>query len=103
MNLHMRKQRRRSADQRLCFRYTDITIPLLSKPNIPSLLLSSVTVQPTRRLTSLPTLSFSYHDDKIDTRVINNNALISMLRSIFDIKYTLRWGSFNYEVWQESL
>ena len=33
--LHMRKQRRRSgnreADQRLCFRYIDSTIPLLSK------------------------------------------------------------------------
>ena len=27
--LPMRKQRRRSADQRLCFRYTDSTFPLL--------------------------------------------------------------------------
>ena len=27
----------READQRLCFRYTDSTIPLLSKPKIPSL------------------------------------------------------------------
>ena len=43
-NLHMRKQRRRSAsrlnreaDQRLCFRYTDSTIPLLSKSKISSL------------------------------------------------------------------
>ena len=38
--LHMRKQRRRSAfgnreaDQRLCFRYIDITVPLLSKSKI---------------------------------------------------------------------
>ena len=34
------------ADQRLCFRYTDSTIPLLSKFKISSLLPSSVTVQP---------------------------------------------------------
>ena len=34
------------ADQRLCFRYTDSTIPLLSKSKISSLLPSSVTVQP---------------------------------------------------------
>ena len=50
--LHMRKQRRRSAcgnreaDQRLCFRYTDSTIPLLPKYEIISLLPCSVTVQP---------------------------------------------------------
>ena len=34
------------ADQRLCFRYTDSTIPLLSNSKISSLLPSSVTVQP---------------------------------------------------------
>ena len=48
--LHMRKQRRRSgnreADQRLCFRYTDSTIPLLPKSKILSLYPSSVAVQP---------------------------------------------------------
>ena len=36
----------READQRLCFRYTDSTIPLLFKSKILSLLPSSVTVQP---------------------------------------------------------
>ena len=38
----------READQRLCFRYTDIcsTIPLLPKSEIPMLLPSSVTAQP---------------------------------------------------------
>ena len=36
----------READQRLCFRYTDSTILLLSKSKISSLLPSSVTVQP---------------------------------------------------------
>ena len=34
------------ADQHLCFRYTDITIPPLSKSKISSLYPSSVTVQP---------------------------------------------------------
>ena len=34
------------ADQRLCFRYTDSTISLLSKSKISSLCPSSVTVQP---------------------------------------------------------
>ena len=36
----------READQRLCFRYTDSTIPLLSKSLISSLKVSSVAVQP---------------------------------------------------------
>ena len=36
----------READQRLCFRYTDSTIPLLLKYKISSLQPSSVTVQP---------------------------------------------------------
>ena len=36
----------READPRLCFRYTDSTIPLLSKYKISSLEPSSVAVQP---------------------------------------------------------
>ena len=36
----------READQRLCFRYIDSTIPLLSKSEISSLYTSSVAVQP---------------------------------------------------------
>ena len=36
----------READQRLCFRYTDSTIPLLLKSEISSLSPSSVVVQP---------------------------------------------------------
>ena len=35
-----------AADQRLCFRYTDNTMPLLLKSEISSLLPSSVAVQP---------------------------------------------------------
>ena len=34
------------ADQHLCFRYTDSTIPLLTKSELSSLLSSSVVVQP---------------------------------------------------------
>ena len=53
--LYMRKQRRRSAsrlsvnreaDQRLCLRYTDSTIPLLPKSEISSLSPFSEAVQP---------------------------------------------------------
>ena len=36
----------READQRLCFRYIDSTIPLLPKYEMSSLSLSSVVVQP---------------------------------------------------------
>ena len=36
----------READQRLCFRYTDSTIPVLPKIEISSLELSSAAVQP---------------------------------------------------------
>ena len=36
----------READQRLCFRYTDSTIPLLPKSEISNLKPSSVAVQP---------------------------------------------------------
>ena len=36
----------READQRLCFRFTESTIPLLSKSEISSLYPSSVAVQP---------------------------------------------------------
>ena len=36
----------READQRICFRYTASTIPLLPKPEISSLKPSSVAVQP---------------------------------------------------------
>ena len=40
------KTQNQEADQRLCFRYTDSTIPLLSKSDISTLQPSSVAVQP---------------------------------------------------------
>ena len=50
------------ADQRLCFRYIDSTIPLLSKSEISSLWPSSVVVQPglCRTRSETRTLVFSY-------------------------------------------
>ena len=44
--LHTRKQRRRSADQRLCFRYSNSIFPLPSKSEISSLESSSVAARP---------------------------------------------------------
>ena len=50
----------READQRLCFRYTDSTIPLLPLSEISSLLPSSVAVQPglCRTWSELPKTGF---------------------------------------------
>ena len=50
----------READQHLCFRYTDSTIPLLSKSLISSLYLSSVVVQPGFRGTWSETLKTGF-------------------------------------------
>ena len=44
--LLLRKQSNREADQRLCFRYTDTTIPPLPKSEFSNLYPSSVAVQP---------------------------------------------------------
>ena len=51
----------READQRLCFRYIDSTIPLLSKSEISSIYPSSVAVQPglCRTMSETRTLVFS--------------------------------------------
>ena len=51
----------READQRLCFRYIDSMIPLLSKSETSSLLPSSVAVQPSlcRTRSETSTLDFS--------------------------------------------
>ena len=53
----------RKADQCLCFRYIDSTIPLLSKSEISSLWPSSVDVQPglCRTRSETRTLVFSCH------------------------------------------
>ena len=52
----------READQRLCFRYLDSTIPLLSKSEILSLYPSSVAVQPGLCWTRSETRTLFSHD-----------------------------------------
>ena len=57
----------READQRLCFCYTDSTIPLLPKSEISSLKSSSVAVQPglCRTRSEIRMLVFSRHSSYI--------------------------------------
>ena len=56
----------READQRLCFRYTDSTIPLLPNCEISSLQPSSVAVQPgLSDLVGNPEDRFSYNEAQI--------------------------------------
>ena len=52
----------READQRLCFRYIDSTIPILSKSEISNLYPSSVAVQPGLCRTWSETRLFFFHD-----------------------------------------
>ena len=56
----------READQRLCFRYTDRTIPLLPKFEISSLQSSSVAVQPGLCRTWSEVFSCRIDDKKYD-------------------------------------
>ena len=53
----------READQRLCFRYSDSTIPLLLKSEISSFLLFSVLVQPGLCQTCLETTLLVFPPD----------------------------------------
>ena len=59
----------RETDQRLCFRYTDSTIPLLPKSEISSLQPSSLTVQPglCRTWSENPEDRFSHNEAHIMT------------------------------------
>ena len=59
----------READQRLCFRYTDSMIPLLSKSEISSLQPSSVTAQPglCRTRSETPKTGFSHNEASVDS------------------------------------
>ena len=93
--LYMRKQRRghREADQRLCFRYIDSTIPLLSKSEISGLWPSSVALQPGLCQTGLETrmLVFSQRGSYNTTSIIIiymkfQNLCRSSSWEIFDIK-----------------
>ena len=71
----------READHRLCFRYIDSTIPLLSKSEIASLYSSSVAVQPSlcRTWSETPKTGFlttrlKYQSDKTTTKCAYNHS-----------------------------
>ena len=68
----------READQRLCFRYTDNTIPLLSKSEISSLKPSSVAVQPEWCRTRSETLETGF----ITTRLIYKKTCFPLMQAI---------------------
>ena len=76
----------READQRLCFRYTDSTIPLLSKSEISSPKASSVAVQPglCGTWSKIPKDRFSQNEAHI-TPVFNFNKMSVKTFEIFDI------------------
>ena len=67
----------READQRLCFRYTDSTIPLLSKSEISSLMPSSVAVQTGLCLTRSETPKTGF----LTTRLILHRCVNLMMRN----------------------
>ena len=83
----------READQRLCFRYTDSSIPLLSKSEISSLYPSSVAVQPGLCRTWSETLKTGF----LTTRLkLSDQSLVSEKDSSFlhsDSKNTVRYLS----------
>ena len=56
----------KGADQRLCFRFSDSTIPLLSKSKISSLYPSSATVQP--GLCRIPNCLFSRAQAQVSSK-----------------------------------
>ena len=61
----------READQRLCFRYTDITIPLLPKSEISKLQPCSEAVQPglCRTKSDTPKIGFSHNEAHISKSI----------------------------------
>ena len=69
----------READQRLCFRYTDSTIPLLPKSEMSSLELSSVVVQPglCRTWSKTPKTGF------LTTRLVYSLAIITVTQPLY--------------------
>ena len=73
----------READQRLCFRYTDSTIPLLSKSEISSLQPSSVAVQPGLCGTRSETPKTGF----LRTRLILNVGILSILHERVTVKF----------------
>ena len=86
----------READQRLCFRYIDSTIPLLSKSEISSLYSSSLAVQPglCRTRSETRTLVFSRRGSNHKTRknIDSYNHLLWFARGLYMTTATLLNG-----------
>ena len=85
-------------DQRLCFRYTDSTIPLLPKSEISSLLPSSVAVQPGLCGTWSETPKTGF----LASRLIFDQASINKHKSMTEkkIEQKFRILSYNNKKWQ---
>ena len=92
----------READQRLCFRYADSTIPLLPKSEISSLYLSSVAVQPglcrtwseTPKTGFLTTrLKYLLHSDCLVFKFSMRNTYMSRV---------MRKPTFGFPTWSDS-
>ena len=64
--------RNREADQRLCIRFLDISIPLLHKSEFSSLYPSSAVVQPGLCQTRSETLKTGFHMTKLSEYVIHS-------------------------------
>ena len=65
-----------AADQRLCFRYTDSTIPLLPKSEILTLQPSSVAIQPGLCLTWSETLKTVFFTTRLKYHQIRTSSLL---------------------------
>ena len=71
----------READQRLCFRYIDSTIPLLSKSEISILQPSSVAVQPGLCRTRSHTRTLVFSQRGSNHKLISNMAQCTMIHN----------------------
>ena len=69
----------RTADQRLCFRYIDSTIPLLSKSEISSIYPSPVAAQPGLCRTRSETPKTGFLTTRLNYTCINFSGLITSL------------------------
>ena len=88
----------READQRLCFRYTDSTIPLLSISKISSLCPSSVLVQPGLCQTCSETILLVFPQGGSTVRVLPGSAIFCLSSSILCISDSLgEWITITVE------
>ena len=87
----------READQRLCFGYTDSTIPLLSKSKISSLYPSSVTVQASlcRTWSETTVLVFPRGGSNVKLMHVNSRAFLFPSDLQLELEYWAETGEFD--------